>query len=133
LVPGLSLITLEDGPLRIRRSLAQMLASVGAFLAFLAITLTAAGIYGVMAFLVSQRIKEIGIRMALGAARRGVLKAVVLQGPRPGWRRSRRTAARDRRPESSARRAGACRYPRRSPGFPDRAPRAPRPSRHRKV
>jgi predicted permease len=83
LVPSVSLVTLQDGPMRIRMTLTQMLATFGAFLASLAMALAAVGIYGTMAFLVSQRVKEIGIRMALGATPGGVLKTVVAQGLTP--------------------------------------------------
>jgi putative ABC transport system permease protein len=49
-------------------------------LAAIGLLLAVAGIYGLMAYLVAQRAREFGIRLALGASRWGIVKTVLRQG-----------------------------------------------------
>jgi ABC-type antimicrobial peptide transport system permease subunit len=62
--------------LRMERLFAKLLTVFGV----LAQLLASIGLFGVMAYAVSQRTREIGIRMALGAARGEVLAMIVRQG-----------------------------------------------------
>jgi predicted lysophospholipase L1 biosynthesis ABC-type transport system permease subunit len=75
--------TMDD---RIQRSPAAFLHRYPAWLAgafaVLALVMGSIGLYGLVAYSVSQRTQEIGIRMALGAQRGNVLKMILAEGVR---------------------------------------------------
>jgi len=60
--------------------LQRMAATILSIFGLLALSLTAVGVYGVMAYAVSQRTRELGIRISIGASRSDVLKLILGQG-----------------------------------------------------
>ncbi len=62
---------------------ANINATLLAAFAILSLILAAAGLFGVLSYLVAQRTNEIGIRVALGARREQVLRLVMSDGMRP--------------------------------------------------
>lgn len=58
----------------------NMMASIVAILGFMGLILTIVGLYGLVAYSVSRRTREIGIRMAIGADRKSVSRMVLKQG-----------------------------------------------------
>ena len=79
--PVTDVVTLEDARRDVIASPRLTTALLTAF-AVLALVIAAAGLGGVIAYSVSQRTQEFGIRMALGAERQAILSLVVRQGVR---------------------------------------------------
>ena len=61
----------------------RVLATLSAVLGVLALVLALIGVYGMVSYAVSQRVREIGIRMALGADARELMALILRQAMRP--------------------------------------------------
>jgi putative ABC transport system permease protein len=78
-VPAYDILTMDD---LIEQSLGGdlIMARIMSVLAVIALILALGGVYGVMAFTVTQRTREMGIRLSLGAQRGNVMAMVIRQG-----------------------------------------------------
>jgi putative ABC transport system permease protein len=78
--PVFGVMTLTNG---MQTALLQIAFGLAVVLAGLALVLTMSGLFSVLSYVVEQQAKEIGVRMALGAAKKDVVRLVLSQSLRP--------------------------------------------------
>ena len=82
--PNLAIYGLETPKNHLKTALAQgrTVASLFSIFGAVSVALATVGLYGVMSFAVNRRAQEFGIRLALGAERRDIMRMVMAQGAR---------------------------------------------------
>jgi predicted permease len=81
--PNMGMIVTMRTVARLERFFLGIAFWVALILGSLALLLTASGLFGVLSYLVEQRTKEIGVRMALGASSRTIARSMLWQTARP--------------------------------------------------
>ena len=61
----------------------EIMGALSGLLGVLAMALAMAGLYGVLSYIVVQRTHEIGVRVALGASSRQIMRLILVDGVRP--------------------------------------------------
>jgi ABC-type antimicrobial peptide transport system permease subunit len=81
-VPAMPLLRVRTFDQQIAQSLTQerLITNLAAGFGILALVIACIGVYGLMAYSVSQRTREIGVRMAIGAERGGILWMILAEG-----------------------------------------------------
>jgi len=82
LAPSLDLRDIYPMSSQLANTLAatRLASTLIAVFGLVALLLASIGLYGVMAWMVGRRTRELGIRMALGAQRKNILRLVLIQG-----------------------------------------------------
>ena len=82
IAPAMPLLRVRTFDQQIAQSLTQerLITNLAAGFGVLALVIACIGVYGLMAYSVSQRTREIGVRMAIGAARGGILRMILGEG-----------------------------------------------------
>ena len=78
--PPISVLTLTNAVSSQGLFLPRLSAILGGAFGLVALLLAVVGLYGVVSFLVARRTQEIGVRIALGAQRGGILRMVLSSG-----------------------------------------------------